>query len=115
MPDERSRHSTLALFWALYGVLMIVMVAYLIVYSGTLRLMFGALLVRVPDPLAWMTVFHFWLIGALALGALSAFSSLLACATLFSGAASSRTWALIAAALALLGPPPGIALGAFTA
>ena len=114
MPDPR-RHSTLAILWALYGIVMIVHIAYIIVYHGTLRLMFGALLVRVPSPLTWMTFFHFWLIGALGLFVVSALFSFLACATLLSGAASPRTWGLIAAALALLGPPPGVALGAFTA
>jgi hypothetical protein len=115
MADPSRRHSTLGILWALYGILCIVMLAYVIVYHATLRLMFGALLVRVPNPYIWMSAFDFWVVGVIILFALSAFFSFLACATLLAASPSSRTWALIAAALALLGPPPGIALGAFTA
>lgn len=115
MADGSSRHGMLAILWALYGILMIVVVAFVLVYHATLRLMWGAVLVRVPDPYSWMAAFHFYLIGVLALGIISALFSFLACATLLSGAQSSRMWGLIAAALALLGPPPGVALGAFTA
>jgi hypothetical protein len=113
MADPSRRHSTLAILWALYGILSIVMLAYVIVYHATLRLMFGALLVRVPNPYIWMSAFDFWVVAVIILFAASALFSFLACATLLSS--SSRTWALVAAALALLGPPPGVALGAFTA
>ena len=63
--DERSatssndRFRTLGGLWIVYGIIRLIMAAFLIIFSDTATLMFGALLNRVPNPFALMTDFHF--------------------------------------------------------
>lgn len=58
--NRRSR----AALWSLYGVLRIAMAALLVVFSATARLIAGALLTRVPNPLTMMALFEvlYWII-----------------------------------------------------
>jgi hypothetical protein len=49
---------TLGVCWTVYGVIRLVMAVWLVVFSTTATLMFGALLARVPDPFTLMTIFH---------------------------------------------------------
>ena len=49
---------TLGLAWIIYGVFRLAVTVWLIVFTTTATLMFGALLTRVPDPFTIMTVFH---------------------------------------------------------
>src|ERR1039458_8587338 len=46
-------------FWVVYGLIRLIMVAGMLIYGRTATLMFGALLNRVPDPFALMSIFHF--------------------------------------------------------
>lgn len=86
--NRRSR----AALWSLYGVLRIAMAPLLVVFSATARLMAGALLTRVPNPLTMRALFEvvywiiiawgvvcailsFWAAGALASGSHSAVAS----------------------------------------
>jgi hypothetical protein len=61
-----------------------------------------------------MDMFHIYLVLAIILAAISAIFSLLAGATLLTGARSARILALIAAFLAIISDPMGVALGVFT-
>jgi hypothetical protein len=94
--DESRRHPTLGTLWLLYGVLMLGAAAWIVVYNRTLTLMWGAIINHVADPLTWMTLFHVFLVATVVMALISGAFSFLA-------------------AFALLGPPPGVALGAFTA
>jgi hypothetical protein len=102
------------MLWAVYGVLMIAAAAFMIVYSGTLTVMWGAIVTRVANPFAWMSAFHLFLGATVVMALISAALSLLAAGALLRGAASSRTLGLAAAAFGMLGTPPGVALGVFT-
>lgn len=69
MPTARRRIMkvrNLGVLWFGYGILRIAMAVFLVVFSAIARLMFGALLVRVPHPLAWMAAFEtvYWIIVA---------------------------------------------------
>ncbi len=67
---------TLGLCWIAYGVIRLIMAVCLVIYVSTATVMFGALLNRVPDPLALMGVFHFVYTVMIAL---SAVCGVLAC------------------------------------
>jgi hypothetical protein len=114
MSTQGTRYSTLGLLWALYGVFTIALALWIVMYNGTLTVMWGAIISRVPDPFSWMSAFHFFLAATVVMALISAVFSLLAAFALFSGAGSARSLGLIAAAFGLLGAPPGVALGAFT-
>jgi hypothetical protein len=110
----RGLSSTLGMLWAVYGVLMIAGAAFMIVYNGTLTVMWGAIISRVANPFAWMDAFHLFLGATVVMALISAALSLLAAIALMRGAGSSRTLGLAAAVFGMLGTPPGIALGVFT-
>jgi len=67
MQTDNARHGTLVALWAIYGLICIVKAAWIVVYWGTLTVMWGALLNRVANPLFWMNAFHTWLTGAVIL------------------------------------------------
>src|SRR5271169_3121576 len=54
-----SRLRTLGVCWIVYGVISLIEAILLFLFSGTATVMFGALLVRVPDPFTLMSTFHF--------------------------------------------------------
>jgi hypothetical protein len=85
----------------------------IILYSGTLTVMWGALLSRVPNPFFLMSLFHLFLVGAVIIAIVSALFSFLAGGGLLQGR-PARALVLIAAVLALIDGPLGIALGVFT-
>jgi hypothetical protein len=114
MTTQGTRHATLGLLWAIHGVFMIALALWIVFISGTLTVMWGAIITRVPNPFAWMSAFHFYLAAAVAIALMSAVFSLLASFALMGGGGSARTLGLTAAAFGLIGTPLGIALGAFT-
>jgi hypothetical protein len=83
----------------------------MVLYWGTLTVMWGALLNRVPEPLVWMTTFHVFLTAAVVsyilLGILSIFTGFF----LLARPASAGTVVIIASILALMSGPLGVALG----
>jgi hypothetical protein len=107
------QHRTLGTLWILFGVLRVCGAVLIVLYSGTLALMWGALLTRVPNPFFLMSLFHLFLIGAVIIAIVSAFFSFLAGWALLQDN-GARTFPLIAAVLALIDGPFGIALGVFT-
>jgi len=105
---------TLGILWVLYGVLRLVGALGVFLYSGTLTLMWGALLTRVPNPFTLMDLFHGFLIFAIILGIVAGVVSIIAGLGLMSSGASARTVGLVAAFFGLTNGPLGIALGAYT-
>ena len=108
---EPGNHRTLGVLWLIFGVLRVLGAVWMVLYSGTLTVMWGALLNRVPDPLSWMTMFHFFLTAAVVYYVILAIVSFLAAFSLLSRPASAGTLALVAAFLAVMSGPLGVALG----
>ena len=104
----------LGILWILYGLLRLAGALGVFLYSGTLTLMWGALLSRIPNPFALMDLFHSFLIFVIVLGIVAGTVCTIAGVNLMSGAASARTLGLVAAFFGLTHGPLGIALGAFT-
>jgi hypothetical protein len=114
MQTNSSRHGTLGILWAVYGVICLVKAAWIVVYSATLTLMWGAIINRVADPFFWMNMFHVWLIGAVVLLVLTAIFSFLVAVSLMLRGASGRGLTVLASILAIITGPLGIALGTYT-
>jgi hypothetical protein len=105
---------TLGLFWVIYGVLRIIAAIWMLSFTPTATVMFGALLNRVPNPYPLMSAFHFIFSGWIVLSAASGILGVLAGISLLAGAAASRILAVIAALLAVPFIPAGTMLGAYT-
>src|SRR5258708_1095457 len=115
-PESRYGASmrTLGILWILYGLERFVVALAMFLCIPTLTVMWGALLTRVPNPFTLMDLFHFFLIFAIILSVVAGIISILAGLALTSGGASARKLGMLAAFLALLSGPLGIALGAYT-
>jgi hypothetical protein len=115
MPNVDANRRTLGMFWVLFAVICIVKLAWLLINSVVLTLMWGALLNRVPDPFTWMSFYHFAMFGIyLLLGVTAVVSFFLALSLLSSGLNANRGLALVAGFLAILTGPLGIAVGVYT-
>ena len=104
----------LGICWIVYGVLRLAMTFWLLTFTTTATLMFGALLTRVPDPFSLMSLFHFLYLGVMIWSAVSGVVGILAGVTLLSGQRSARPLAIAAALLSLSELPLGITLGVYT-
>jgi uncharacterized membrane protein len=111
--SPRLNSSTLGALWILYAILRLVAVILLVLYAGTATVMFGALLTRVADFVAFMAIFHVLYIAAIIVTALSGIFGLLAGLALLSGK-SARTLSLLAAFFSLHDLPFGTTLGIYT-
>jgi hypothetical protein len=105
---------TLGILWILYGLERFAVGLAIFLCIPTLTVMWGALLTRVPSPFTLMDLFHAFLIFGIILAAIAGIMSILAGLALMSGGPSARKLGLLAAFLALLSGPIGIALGAYT-
>ena len=114
MTDQGGTDRTFGVLWLLYAILRFAGAAFILVYSTTLTLMWGAIITRVPNPFALMSFFHVFLTFALVLNIVAGIFALLAAIALLGSAGSSRTLALVASFFALIDGPLGIALGAYT-
>ncbi|MFY9690002.1 MAG: hypothetical protein WA369_10095 [Candidatus Acidiferrales bacterium] len=115
-PTFDTPRKLLGVLWAIYGVLCFVEVAWLVVQADTLSVMWGALLSRVPNPYAWMSMFHFALVVGVALLVLAGIFSLMAGSALLTHSRwrSRRSMALVAGFLGLVTGPLGLLLGVYT-
>jgi hypothetical protein len=111
--NPRANSTTLGALWIFYGILRLIAVIILVLYTGTATVMFGALLTRVPDPYTLMTTFHVFYIAAIIVTALSGLFGLFAGLALLAGK-SARTLSLVAAFLSLSDLPFGTTLGIYT-
>ena len=114
MSENGGTYRTFGVLWLLYAILRFAGAAFILVYSTTLTLMWGAIITRVPNPFALMSFYHVFLTFALVLNIVAGIFALLAAIALLGGAGSSRTLVLIASFFALINGPLGIALGAYT-
>jgi ABC-type spermidine/putrescine transport system permease subunit II len=114
MQTNRSRYGTLGALWLAYGVVCLAKAAWIVVYTSTLTLMWGAIITRVADPFFWMDAFHVWLIGAVIVLVLAGIFAFVAAIGLVQNRVSGRALPLIASVLAILTGPLGIALGTYT-
>src|SRR5947199_9037436 len=97
----------LGIFWLLYGILRIAMAVWLFLFSGTATVMFGALLVRVPNPAALMADFHLWYSVVIVLSILCGLFGLAAGFALMTGQSYGRRVALVASFLSVSEIPLG--------
>jgi hypothetical protein len=111
-PDGTYR--TLGVVWLFYAILRFAGAVFILLYSATLTLMWGALITRVPNPFALMSFFHVFLVFAMALNIIAGIFALLAALALLGRGGTRRTMALVASFFALIDGPLGIALGAYT-
>jgi hypothetical protein len=110
--DDRFR--TLGGLWLVYGIFRLVMVAFLVIFSGTATLMFGALLERVPNPFALMSDFHFVYVLMTILSLICGILGIEAGIALLRGSRSGRIRAMLVAFLSLCEIPLGLTLGIYT-
>jgi hypothetical protein len=104
----------LGICWIVYGILRLAMTVWLVSFTTTATLMFGALLTRVPDPYSLMSLFHFLYLGVIIWSGACGILGILAGATILASQRSARTLAIVAALLSLSELPFGIALGVYT-
>jgi hypothetical protein len=104
----------LGVCWLVYGILRLLAGIWLVLFSGTATVMFGALLTRVPNPFALMGDFHIVYAGIVLLSFLCGLFGLLAGLALLSNQRPARTLALLAAFLSVSEIPFGTTLGIYT-
>jgi hypothetical protein len=104
----------LGVCWLVYGVLRVVVGIWLVPFSGTATVMFGALLSRVANPFALMSDFHIVYAGLIVLSIICGIFGILAGVALLANQRPARTLALIAAFLSVSEVPFGTTLGIYT-
>jgi hypothetical protein len=104
----------LGICWIVYGILRVIAGFWLILFSGTSTVMFGALLTRVPNPFALMGDFHIAYAGLVVLSFVSGLFGILAGLALLANQGPARMLALLAAFLSVSEIPIGTTLGIYT-
>ena len=112
--NSPGRFRILGGFWAVYGMIRLIMVLCLLIYGGTATLMFGALLNRVPNPFALMDIFHFLYAAMIVVSAFCGLLGIVAGLALIGGLRAGRQLALMAAILSVSDIPLGVTLGIYT-
>jgi vacuolar-type H+-ATPase subunit I/STV1 len=105
---------SLGVCWIVYGIFRLILGIFLIVYTGTATVMFGALLGRVPDAFSLMADFHVIYACIIVLSFLCGLFGLFAGLALLAKQGSGRKLALVAAVLSVSDLPFGTTLGIFT-
>jgi len=100
--------------WVIYGIIRIIAAVWLVSFSNTAMLMYGALLNRVPDPFTMMSFFHVFYTFLIALSVVCGALGVLAGLALLAGQRSGRTLALFAGFLSLSDIPLGLTLGIYS-
>ena len=111
---SRGNWGMLGALWVVYGVIRFVVVAVMVVYSGTATVMFGALLNRVPDPMTLMNLFHIFYIVGIVVAGLSGLFAILAGLSMLVGKSAARGLGLVASLLSVSDVPLGTTLGTYT-
>jgi hypothetical protein len=104
----------LGIAWIVYGLARILLAFWLLAFEVTAKLMFGALLSRVPNPFAMMDHFHIVYAGIVLVSFVCGVLGVLAGLALLASWSAGRTVALWAAFLSLPEMPLGLMLGAYT-
>lgn len=108
------KKQALGALWFLYGTFRIVMAVLFLVLSGTARLMAGALLTRVPHPLAWMSAFEALYLTLIAWSVVCAILGLIAAGMLLVEARPAQRLVTAAALVSMPEVPFGLVLGVYT-
>jgi hypothetical protein len=117
VPEHTNDHAPfriLGVCWVIYGAFRLVLVLWLIGFSATATVMFGALLTRVPNPFTLMADFQLIYLAIEVLSAVTGVLAILAGLALLAGQAFARPLGLMAAFLSLSEIPVGITLGTYT-
>jgi hypothetical protein len=109
-----SHREIFGICWIVYGILRVVAGIWLILFSGTSTVMFGALLTRVPNPFALMGDFHIVYAGLVILSFLCGVLGILAGLALLANQRAARLLAIVAAILSVSEIPFGTTLGIYT-
>jgi len=109
-----SHRQVLGMCWIVYGILRVIAGIWLILFSGTSTVMFGALLTRVPNPFALMSDFHVAYAGFVVLSFASGLFGILAGLALLASQGTARMLAVVAAFLSVSEIPFGTTLGIYT-
>ncbi len=109
-----SQRGILGICWIVYGILRVIAGIWLVLFSGTSTVMFGALLNRVPNPFALMADFHIIYIGLVVLSLVCGLIGILAGLALLANQRSARMLALLASFLSVSEIPFGTTLGIYT-
>lgn len=104
----------LGICWLLYGFICLIAALWLVFFTNTATVMFGALLNRVPDPFTMMSNFHFFYGALIVLSIICGVLGVLAGLGLLAGQRFATGIAVIAAFLSLSGIPLGTTLGIYT-
>lgn len=105
---------TLGLAWIIYGVYRLAVTVWLIAFTPTATVMFGALLTRVPEPYSLMTAFHILYSVAIVWSGISAVLAILAGLAMLVSQNAARILVVAAALLALPELPFGVMIGVYT-
>jgi hypothetical protein len=109
-----SHRQLLGICWIVYGILRVIAGIWLILFSGTSTIMFGALLTRVPNPFALMGDFHVFYAGLVVLSFACGLLGILAGLARLANQQTARMLSVVAAFLAVSEIPFGTTLGIYT-
>jgi hypothetical protein len=109
-----SHRQVLGICWIVYGILRVLAGIWLILFSGTSTVMFGALLARVPNPFALMGDFQVVYVGLVVLSFACGLIGILAGLALLANLGTARMLAVVAAFLSVSEIPFGTTLGIYT-
>jgi hypothetical protein len=104
----------LGVCWIVYGIFRFVMAIWLVAFSGTATLMFGALLTRVANPFVLMADFHVLYTVLIALSVLCGVLGILAGLAFMASQRPPRVLGLLAAFFSVSEIPFGTTLGFYT-
>jgi hypothetical protein len=109
-----SHRRLLGYCWIAYGILRLIAAIWLVLFSPTSTVMFGALLNRVPNPFALMGDFHVIYAGLVVLSLFCGLFGIPAGLALLTNQRSARMLALLTAFLSVSEVPFGTTLGIYT-
>jgi len=113
--QSSNRHfRILGICWVIYGVMRLAAAVWLLSFTNTATVMFGALLARVPDPFSMMNDFHFVYTLIMIFSVVCGVLGLLAGLALLAGQRSGRALCLVAGFLSLSDIPLGTTLGVYS-
>jgi hypothetical protein len=112
--DPLLTNRALGLSWIAYGLFRIVAAILIANYTQTATVMFGALLVRTPDPAGLMAAFHLFYMFLIVLSVICGVLGLMAGFALLDRRRSIKNLAVVAAFLSLSDLPLGLSLGVYT-
>src|SRR5271154_1806858 len=101
-------HTTLGLFWIVYGIARVLLAIWLLAFQATATVMFGTLLSRVANPFTLMDTFHVFYAAIIVYSIVCGVLGILAGLALLTGWSSARVVALWAGFLSLPELPLGL-------